>query len=253
MRRVPRVTLICGWCGDEFLREPRRANIVESPCCSRSCSSRMTQDKRYVDKTGQKYGKLLVLKRLGVEDKIAIWLCLCDCGNETVVRGYRLAKKGNPSCGCHLKDSRRPYANAVPGRLARNVVLKNYRAGAKQRGLAWGLDDAIFDRLTASHCTYCGAPPSRVSKPSRNGSFTYNGIDRIDNNVGYIDSNVVPCCWVCNHAKSNMTQRTFLEWIDRLVTHARHRQKITIISTTGYEEPSLHQVMRPLESIEMAS
>jgi len=27
------------------------------------------------------------------------------------------------------------------------------------------------------------------------------GLDRIDNDKGYLENNVVPCCWICNKIK----------------------------------------------------
>ena len=46
-----------------------------------------------------------------------------------------------------------------------------------------------------------------------NGDFIYNGIDRLDNNEGYLPSNVVTCCKICNRAKHSLTVVEFLEWV----------------------------------------
>ncbi len=97
-------------------------------------------------------------------------------------------------------------------------VFKGYRSNAPRRGLAWQLTEEEFFTLAACHCYYCGVEPSTVRKSSRNGEFVYNGIDRVDNFMGYVSSNVVPCCSVCNHAKATMSQGDFLAWIDRLVS-----------------------------------
>ena len=43
-------------------------------------------------------------------------------------------------------------------------------------------------------------------------SFKRNGIDRIDNALGYIESNVVACCPICNLAKRNLPVDTFVSW-----------------------------------------
>lgn len=66
---------------------------------------------RFNDLTGQKFGKLTVIRR--VEDaitekgnKFTQWFCVCDCGNETVVLGSALTRSKRPtlSCGCLQKD-----------------------------------------------------------------------------------------------------------------------------------------------------
>lgn len=58
-----------------------------------------TEHKRrstFMDRTGQRYGKLTVLKFIG--DKK--WLCRCDCGNEIIVRSCNLSNGHTNSCGC---------------------------------------------------------------------------------------------------------------------------------------------------------
>ena len=45
----------------------------------------------------------------------------------------------------------------------------------------------------------------------------HSGVDRKNNSLGYLPSNVVACCTVCNHAKRDMTYEEFLSWIDRLL------------------------------------
>ena len=64
---------------------------------------------KFLDLTGKKFGKLLVIKR----DKnyiapcgsiIAQWLCKCDCGNKTVVSTRKLKSGNTKSCGCYHKE-----------------------------------------------------------------------------------------------------------------------------------------------------
>lgn len=47
--------------------------------------------------------------------------------------------------------------------------------------------------------------------------FKYNGLDRIDNSVGYTEDNCVPCCAVCNRAKNSMGYNEFIEYLDDLI------------------------------------
>jgi hypothetical protein len=188
----------------------------------------------FVDRAGRRYGKLVVIRR--VEDRPTTrlrknghpyasevqWLCHCDCGNETTVTAGALRAKYTSSCGCSRRKPRpdRPSAFA-PGRPARNTVFRAYRREALKRGLAWELTDEQFDRLTSGDCLYCDCPPSSV-KPGigrHSGDFTYNGIDRKDNMLGYVDGNVVSCCSTCNHAKKDMTYDEFMAWIARLTEY----------------------------------
>lgn len=55
---------------------------------------------RLIDLSGQKLGRLTVLRRAIVKGaRNAMWECRCDCGNLTVAAGANLGKTTN-SCGC---------------------------------------------------------------------------------------------------------------------------------------------------------
>ena len=51
------------------------------------------------DLIGQKFGRLLVVKRDNRK-----WLCKCDCGNELLVSTSNLRRKNTTSCGCYWKE-----------------------------------------------------------------------------------------------------------------------------------------------------
>jgi hypothetical protein len=65
----------------------------------------MKKDRKWIDLTGRKFGRLTVLAlhperyRYG-KQTVPRWLCRCDCGAETVVRGYHLRSGNTASCGC---------------------------------------------------------------------------------------------------------------------------------------------------------
>lgn len=60
---------------------------------------------RFVDRTGQKFGKLTVLARNGTNHyKKVMWHCRCDCGNELDVVAGSLVTGNTSSCGCYLKE-----------------------------------------------------------------------------------------------------------------------------------------------------
>lgn len=63
----------------------------------------------FIDITGQKFNRLTVIKKVNIEehfyntDEGSRWLCKCDCGNLTYVRGTDLRSGRIKSCGC-LRD-----------------------------------------------------------------------------------------------------------------------------------------------------
>lgn len=71
-----------------------------------------------IDLTGQRFGRLIVLKRSGTYtypsgNKRSLWLCKCDCGNTTFVNAKALKLGQTKSCGCLSKDSHREIMRKV--------------------------------------------------------------------------------------------------------------------------------------------
>ncbi|KKM12239.1 hypothetical protein LCGC14_1720270 [marine sediment metagenome] len=133
-------------------------------------------------------------------------------------------KSGNTkSCGCLSREIK--AATALPGSLGamRQVILQNYKRGGK--GKAWDLSEIEFYNISQGPCFYCGAVPTQKRKGKGNGhDFVYNGVDRIDNTKDYIKSNCVPCCKICNYAKSNMSLKEFQKWAIKLGKNAMAEQ-----------------------------
>jgi len=173
-----------------------------------------------VNRLGQRYGKLTVIASAGRKGTAAAWLCACDCGKHTIVASNSL-RNGTQSCGCFRATGAgsRPYRINIlkPGEASRNRVLSQYKRDAVQRNLVWDLTNEQFFNIIARKCAYCGAPPFSVTKISTNGDFVRNGIDRVNNSIGYTLDNSIPCCTICNHAKKDMTKTEFENWIERLL------------------------------------
>lgn len=89
---------------------------------------------KFIDLTGQRFGKLVVLYRNGTsKNKKAIWHCKCDCGTECDVLGENLKKGNTKSCGClvHLQKGNK-YINLVGKHFGKLTVL--YENGKTNQG-----------------------------------------------------------------------------------------------------------------------
>lgn len=62
---------------------------------------------KFIDLTGQKFGRLTVISRASNKRTSACWWCQCDCGNNELipVLGHNLLKGNTRSCGCLQKES----------------------------------------------------------------------------------------------------------------------------------------------------
>ncbi|MCL2321445.1 MAG: hypothetical protein FWC47_04975 [Oscillospiraceae bacterium] len=70
----------------------------------------------YRDVTGQRFGRLLVLRQTGKRAKSGsvIWECICDCGNKIEIPMEALAHKSDiKSCGCLLYEMKVEYGKSI--------------------------------------------------------------------------------------------------------------------------------------------
>ena len=174
---------------------------------------------KFIDEKGNRYGKLVVLGRAGKEhgrDQV-YWHCRCDCGSKVVVGSRSLRNGRTRSCGC---------LSLLPkGVAAFNKIVSTMKHNARARDLEWQLTDEQVRCLTKQVCHYCGAKPSQISRGERiNGTYIYNGLDRVDNDRGYTIDNVVSCCFKCNRSKGTQTVDEFRSWVIELCKHfVNHR------------------------------
>lgn len=160
----------------------------------------------FIDLTGQKFGRLTVIKRGENIDNHAGWICQCECGNIVNVNGKYLREGKTTSCGCyhnellrersltHGKTHTRLYriwANIISRCCNSNVDCYEYYGG---RGISicdewknnfenfyeWSINNGYNEQLT---------------------------IDRINNDGNYEPSN---CRWVTmkEQCKNRRKRRT---------------------------------------------
>ncbi len=155
-----------------------------------------------VDRTGQVFGKLRVIRRVSDDSTHeATWLCKCRCGKMSKVRGSNLRSGNTNSCGCGRR--KRPF----------QWLYTRLKRGARKRKIACGLTYNQFLRFTSSDvCYYCGAYIKWEPFPVRSLPYSqaYN-IDRTDNSRGYSVSNCVVCCGRCNTIKNTFSSDQFIQ------------------------------------------
>lgn len=187
-------------------------HVQSCGCLLKECS-KQNGKKTKINLTGQKFGRLTVLRDTGNrKDSKVIWECECSCGKKVYVTSVALRSGNTRSCGC--------LRGLPEGEAAKNSLLLIYKGSARKRGIAWELSDEDFFELIQNNCYYDGVPPLQVYA-SHKGDYKYNGIDRVDNTKGYTKDNCVACCWNCNNAKKDMTQEKFYDFIARISNHQR--------------------------------
>lgn len=182
-----------------------------------------------VNLVGLRFNRLLVIEKTDKrKNGLVIYLCRCDCGKEKEILGKYLTHNTVQSCEClraerAAKQSKLAASkNIVTGdyNSAFNHLYKNYRRNAEIRNIEFLLSKEEFKQLTENNCNYCGNTPTKnwIQKGLAS-TYLYNGVDRIDNNIGYILDNCVTCCSVCNFMKGKLSKLEFLSQINKIHKH----------------------------------
>jgi len=145
-------------------------------------------------------------------------LCKCeDCGKERVVSYDSLTNRENSS---YMKSGETLCSKCANHRMSGknnsqfkhgNTRFCEYRSNARRRQIKFALSVEEFNQIVSQPCHYCGGYSSEFIENSRG-----NGIDRKNSDTGYIKSNCVPCCAMCNFTKNKMPYKDFLLYIRRL-------------------------------------
>lgn len=88
------------------------------------------------------------------------------------------------------------HSSAWPAPMSASSFA-SYRRRAKKKGLAFALTEDKFNDLRAKPCVYCKLKTGT------------NGVDRIDNKLGYVKGNVQTCCKECNYMKKDLSDAEF--------------------------------------------
>jgi len=140
-----------------------------------------------IDLTGQKFGRFVIIGQAG-KDKWGklLWLCRCDCGNETIVQGSNLKSGSVKSCGCLRRERLTKHGYAKNRKVAKiytiwvtmiqrctnpnNKKYKNYGGRGIKVCKHWRKFENFLKDM--------GLPPTHKHQ-----------IDRINNDKGYRKSN----------------------------------------------------------------
>jgi hypothetical protein len=178
----------------------------------------------FIDMTGKRIGKLIVLSQSSEKNKNKKlkWLCKCDCGNELTIVGTRLRRGIPQSCGCDTyKRISQKLRKNPPYKWLFNKI--KYRAKTNQKKLKLTYEEFLeFTKVNVCH--YCNGKVEWQEHRSTKDNKGYN-IDRINSTKGYTKENCVVCCKICNRMKNILGEQEFLSQIKRIYENQQLSRK----------------------------
>jgi hypothetical protein len=161
-----------------------------------------------IDYSNKQIGMLSVIKLhiMPKKDKNIWWECVCKCGTQVLRTSSQLSNnlKSNLkcSCGCHRKKP--PYYPLY------TILL---RASNKKKYKKVLNFDEFLEFTKITKCFYCH---NDIIWEKSNGAYN---LDRIDNSIGYIKTNLVVACKRCNFMKSKYNTNEFITHCHRIANN----------------------------------
>lgn len=164
---------------------------------------------KFVDLTGQKFGRLTVLSYAGKSKNGSfIWNCRCDCGNTRVAVGCEMKSGNTSSCGC----------------LAHDVLVKRNTKHGMANTPIYAVWSAMKNRCLNPNDEHYDNYGGRGIKLSEKW-LTFEGfyedmgdsykkgltIERRDSNGNYYKEN---CVWETRLVQGNNTRRNRIETVN---------------------------------------
>lgn len=103
-----------------------------------------------------------------------------------------------------------------PIRIRASKLLSAYRIKDVNKRLIFDLEKEWFiQNILSNQCFYCESK-DRI------------GADRLDNSLGHIKGNVVPCCHICNAIRGNVFSVSEMKQIGIVITEIRNQRHQTL-------------------------
>jgi hypothetical protein len=103
----------------------------------------------------------------------------------------------------------------------------NFKKQARRRKIHCDLSLEDYIIIVKQNCYYCNVRPTSkdVTTCTYKNKVKFNGVDRVDSNVGYLVENCVPCCYDCNIMKHTKSGDYFIKHCERVTKYQKRKMK----------------------------
>jgi hypothetical protein len=210
--------------------------------------------KPLIDLTGMRFVRLLVKEKCGYDGK-SLWRCVCDCGNECVVRSPHLRSGKQVSCGC-LRTEKAVARLTKHGQSRANKITRQYQCWSNMRERCNNPNNVRYERYGGRGISVCerwqnsfenfvadmGEMPAKLT------------LDRIDPNGNYEPAN---CRWASYKEQSRNKTNNVVVHLDgaqmlredaRAIMGISNWQMNRLIKSTGGNLSATNAILQSLTS-----
>jgi hypothetical protein len=172
---------------------------------------------------GQQIGNFTISSYLPNE---SFYVLQCKCGNTSkgstdhVTRKIaNLLSEGYTACStCSFEYQKKLKEQRIKSDTYYTYkdVYREYVNKSKSRDIYFELSLEEASQMFSQNCYYCAEPPKNKRTRVNGNTIVYQGIDRVDNSIGYTKENCVPCCKYCNSFKMERGQEDFFKHINKI-------------------------------------
>lgn len=81
----------------------------------------------WINLVGKRFGRLSVIQRTKAKSKSSsYWLCLCDCGRNSIVAGCKLKSGNIVSCGCYRRENAHLF-HRIHGMANKSLTYRSWK------------------------------------------------------------------------------------------------------------------------------
>jgi hypothetical protein len=167
---------------------------------------------------GKQFGKLFVIDKAGVKNKLMYLRCRCDCGAIKNIRATSLRYGNTQSCGCSRRATAIEHITRICGDITR-TTWASVISGARLRGIPIEISiEEAWDLFVAQggRCALSGATLKFRNRSTRADDCAYASLDRIDSSDTYRVGNVQWVSIEVNMAKQRMSNTEFVDLCKRV-------------------------------------
>lgn len=205
---------------------------------------------KIINIAGQRFGRLVAIEQSGIieKSKIAVWKCVCDCGEIVFVAGTKLRFGWTKSCGCLQKEkaSEFHFKHGYTSNVG-NIKSKTYNAWAGLIARCTNKNDKNYKHYGGRGITVCEAWKQNFTEFLADMGECPKGysIERRDVNGNYCKEN---CCWIPRGDQAKNTTKTVRLLVDGHAMIQEEASKYLGIPTT-----TLHRYVKGMKIKNMPS